>query len=99
MDPIGPAIASSLAGLNQAERQAARDARKAQTEGPRDRFRRALDEAELTVVETESEVAVRGVAANEDEEARQDHREHPPGYPREGEASDDADRPRLDLNA
>lgn len=98
MDPVGPTLASSLAGLNQAERQAARDAKKAQAEGPRDRFRRALDEAELTVVETESDGAVRGVAANSDEDAQQDHREHGAYPPAPRGATDEETPPRLDVN-
>lgn len=101
MDPIGPTIASSLAGLNQAERQNSRDAKRTEAEAARAKFRRALDEAELTVAQTESDGAVRGVASNEEEEARQDHREHK-AYGAKG-ADDDADKPadtpRLDLNA
>lgn len=98
MDPVGPALASSMAGLQQAERQAVRDARKAQPESARDRFRRALDEADLSVAETESEGAVRAVAANADEDARQDHRENSGYAPRGREPASEDAPPRIDVN-
>lgn len=96
MDPIGLPIASSVAGLNQAERSTVRD-QKRPGETARDRFARALDEAELRVTEVEAPEAPRAVKGNDQEEAHEDRQEHA-YYRPDGQARpDDTPPPRLDV--
>lgn len=97
MDPVGPSIASSVAGSASTERAAGAGAKRA-LEKPREAFKRALDEAELTVSQTEGEGAVRGVAGNEQEEARQDHRERQTYSPAGDGDEPPEQKPALDVN-
>lgn len=96
MDPIGNSIASSVAGVSQQERIASRD-RARQAGGDKDRFRRALDEAELTTTQVEAAEAVRSAKGNDSEESHEDRQqrgdfdETPPAHPA-------PPKPRLDIN-
>ncbi len=75
MSLIPTNVVQSLAGLTQAEKIEARDKRPAQTKAT---ARRATqDEYEHVAVETETAEAVRGLAGNHQEEAREDRQEHP----------------------
>ena len=94
MDPVGLPIASSLAGLNQAERTQTRDQRRP-GETARDRLARAQDEAELRVTEVEAPNAPRAVKGNDQEEAHEDRQEHA-NYAPDGHAQDQPP-PRIDL--
>ena len=68
-------LAAAVAGLANAERASIREQAKNDPK-IRDRFRRALDEAEISVQNTESAEAVRSTKGNDQEEGRQDRREH-----------------------
>lgn len=92
MDPIGPAIQSSLAGVSQAQRKAT--AEQAARERAETRPRRAGDRAEFTdaLIPTEAVEAVRPLESNDQEEAHEDRLAH--DHDRAEEASR---RRRLDL--
>lgn len=72
MDAVGPTLAASVAGLTGAERVAARDKAK-ENKRIDDRFKRSLDQAELTVTGVEEAEAVRKLKGNDQEEAHEDH--------------------------
>lgn len=98
MGQIGlPSVgATAAAGITGAERAAARDQAKADPV-TKDRFRRLLDEAELSVANTETAEAVRSSKGNDQEEGRQDRREHAaygPGMPTRDQANE---KPRIDV--
>lgn len=94
MDAMGPIIAASLAGVNQAEKIAARDAVKPD-ERPGKRFRRPGDNAELSVSHVEGVEGLRDPKGNEQEESHEDRQEHG-HYDAQGQLSHDH-KPRLDL--
>lgn len=74
--PVQPTgLAAAAAGLANAERVTAREQARA-GQGPRDRLRRAADSADLRIVDTESAEALRDAKGNDQEEGRQDRREH-----------------------
>lgn len=91
MDPVGSAIQSSLAGVSQAERKQA--AEKAQREREAERFRRALDRAELGdgPEATEEIEAIRSVKGNNQEESHEDRQQQDLSH------LNDEPRRRLDL--
>lgn len=72
MDAVGPTIAASVAGLTGAERIAAREKAK-ESKRIDDRFKRSLDQAELTVTGVEEAEAIRNAKGNDQEEAHEDH--------------------------
>lgn len=72
MDAVGHTVAASVAGLAGAERVAAREKAK-ENKRIDDRFKRSLDQAELTVTGVEETEAVRSLKANDQEEAQEDH--------------------------
>lgn len=92
MDPIGPAIQSSLAGVSGAQRKAT--AEQAARERAEARPRRAGDRAEFTdaLGPTEAVEAVRPPEGNDQEEAHEDRRAHDHDH-----AEQDARKRRLDL--
>ncbi len=72
MDPVGLPIAASVAGMTGAERIAAREKAKEEKKVD-DRFKRSLDQADLTVTPVEEAEAVRSAKGNDQEEAHEDH--------------------------
>ena len=90
MSIIGTNVTQSVAGLSQAEKIEARDKRPAQPTAAQRRARK--DEYDHVAVQTETAEAVRHLAPNDQEEAREDRHEHAQdGLP------DPAARPRLDV--
>lgn len=74
MDGIGHNLASSVAGLNQAER-AAKPAPRPE-ERPAARFRRLAETDEFTVTVVEGPEAIRDPKGNDQEETHEDRAEH-----------------------
>lgn len=72
---FGTNVTQSVAGLSQAEKIEARDKRPAPTKAAQRRVRK--DEYEHIAPETDNAEAVRGLASNDQEEAREDRQEHP----------------------
>lgn len=97
MDAVGHTVAASVAGLAGAERVAARDKAK-QEKKIDDRFKRSLDQAELTITPVEEAEAARSAKGNDQEEAHEDHQASA-HYDAERLAipPDGAPRPRLDI--
>jgi hypothetical protein len=83
MNILGPTLAQSLAGSTQAERVAAQD--KVKPEGPRSRRARGPDQLDLEAQGVEAPEAIRSAKGNDQEEGREDRREHaayqPGGHP------------------
>lgn len=74
MTIVGPTLAHSLAGSAQAERAATQD--KVRPEGARSRRARGPDQLDLEPQAVESPQAIRSAKGNDQEEAREDRREH-----------------------
>lgn len=90
---IGTNAAQSAAGVQQAEKVEARDKRA----GPRtDRRAVRPDEHDTFVRNTETAEAVRNLAGNDQEQAREDRQEHPPVPPQPG-ASGSKPVKRIDI--
>ena len=94
MSLIGSNVAQSLAGLSQAEKIEARDKRPAQPKAVERRARK--DEYDHVAVETDTAEAVRGLASNDQEEAREDRQEHPQ-YNRRGSLGGELTPRSLDI--
>ncbi|MBX3357147.1 MAG: hypothetical protein KF745_01835 [Phycisphaeraceae bacterium] len=96
MSVLGPGnsiVTQSVAGAPGAERIASRDAAR-RRQGPAE-SRRPQDEIDLEVSQTQTDSAVRNLASNDREEAREDRREHPAyGPPQQGEPP-----PNIDVQA
>lgn len=74
VNPIHSAIASSVAGTSAGEEHAVKRAKREDED--RARFRRALDNAEVSVDASQAADAVRSAKGNSQEEASEDRREH-----------------------
>ncbi|MEX2220042.1 MAG: hypothetical protein WD749_14925 [Phycisphaerales bacterium] len=94
MSLIGASAAQSLAGLSQAERAEAGAKRPAAAKAA-DPPRKA--DADHVVVKTETADAVRRLNANDQEEAREDRKEHP-AYTPQGGLAPGGPPGKLDLN-
>lgn len=92
MSIIGTSVTQSVAGLSQAERAEARQKRPERSAGAPRNVRR--DEADTVTVQAETADAVRNLAGNDQEDAREDRQEHP-GYSDSEAAADQ--RPHLDI--
>ncbi len=92
-----PPIESSLLQAAQAQQTAskARDKERAQSE----RGRRYRDLVELRVAGLETAEAIRKLPKNDSEQAESERHARPPILPRDGSGSDEADEPRVDLQA
>lgn len=91
--PIGQAMAA----MPQAERVVARPAeRRANATGKISR--KDEDRFDSPATETEAVEAMRRLSSNEQEDAHEDHREHP-AYSAKGKKAGDGNRPQLDMNA
>lgn len=91
--PIGQAIAA----LPQAERVVARPAeRRAAPTGKI--ARKDEDRFDAPATETEAAEAMRRLSSNEQEDAHEDHREHP-AYSSKGKKMNEGGTPKLDMNA
>ncbi len=96
MPIIGTNIASSVAGVANAERIAAKAVEKREAKaGPRRRAE--ADEVIVGAEATESAEAARSLKSNDQEEAREDHEEHP-AYSPQGAVKEPAP-PRIDMSA
>jgi hypothetical protein len=82
---VGTNLAQSVAGLTQAERIEAREKRPTKAAEARAR----KDEFDSAAVQTETSEALRALAGNDQEQAREDRQEHP-------QCSGQA-KPRLDV--
>ena len=91
---IGTNLAQSLAGVSQAEKLEARDKRPKEPKAANRRARK--DEYDQVTVETESADALRPLASNDQEEAREDRQEHPQ-YDPSGAKPGDTPPPKLDI--
>jgi len=98
MPIIGTNIASSVAGAANAERVAAKAIVKREA-GLRPGARRGdKDELIVGAEATERAEEVRSLKSNDQEEAREDHRQHA-AYSTKGPRQANADRPNLDMQA
>jgi hypothetical protein len=94
MPIIASGIAQSMAGAPLSERTPARAADK-----PASKKARGRDQDEL-IMDTgavDSDRAVRSAKSNEEEDAREDHQEHP-AYTAKGKVKKGGKAPRLDIN-
>jgi len=96
MDAVGPTVAASVAGIANAERVVAREKAK-ENKRIDDRFKRSLDQAELTVTGVEEAEAIRSLKANDQEEAQEDHQAALLDEAENLAPKPDAPRPRLDI--
>jgi len=96
MDPVGPPIASSVAGAHAAERNASKEARRSD-QRPAARFRRLHEQDEVTISPIEGSEALRDPKGNDQEETREDRQEH--GHSTAGAPSkrDDDQKPHIDI--
>jgi hypothetical protein len=88
MSALGPGIAQSVAGVNQAERVAARDVDRKKQEKKAGEVIRGQDQVDLDGVETLD--AVRSLKGNEQEES---------GGDRQKKAASEGPKPQLDVQA
>lgn len=96
MNPIAPHIASSVAGVHQAEKQASRESEKTDRRRPVARVvRRGDDNLDLEVTEVEEVEATRNAKGNDQEETHEDRQAHG-HYDARGALSDEPPR-RVDL--
>ncbi|MCC6659442.1 MAG: hypothetical protein IT437_01015 [Phycisphaerales bacterium] len=94
MSTIGTNVAQSIAGAGQAERIEAGERKKAERADPR-QARLRKDQHDTVTVEAETLEAVRHLAGNDQEQAREDRQEHP-SYTPSG-AARAVGRPKLDI--
>lgn len=93
---IGTSVAQSAAGAPQAERTEAADRRRAEPARARP-VKRSADEYDHPAADVDAPDAVRHLAGNDQEQAREDRREHPAYLP-DGRLRSDGVR-RLDIQA
>lgn len=94
MSTIGTSVAQSLAGAGQAERVESGDRKRTERTDPR-QARLRKDQHDTVTVEVESLEAVRHLAGNDQEQAREDRQEHA-SYTPSG-AARVLGKPRLDI--
>lgn len=93
--PAPVSAQSAIAGAQQSERAALREAEKQKPIRP---ARRAADGFEADVANVETADAVRNLAGNAEEEAHEDRREHP-GYSPSPSPNDTDRPPAIDVQA
>jgi len=97
VNPIAPHIASSLAGVHQSERQAARETEKTERRRHDSQvIKRGDDNLDLEVSEVEEAEAVRSAKGNDQEETHEDRTSHG-YYDAHGDLAEEAPAPRVDL--
>lgn len=96
MSVIGTSVAQSAAGAPHAERTEAAERRRAEPVRAR-AAKRSADEYDQPVSDVDSPDAVRHLAGNDQEQAREDRREHPAYLP-DGRLRSDGGR-QLDVQA
>jgi len=96
MSLIGPSLASSVSGSQQAERAQAKATDKAERDKRGARAAGRPEDEYEHVDQVEGSEAPRSLAGNEREEAHEDRQEQA-GYRQGANAPNDEDRPRIDV--
>ena len=96
MSAFGTTAAQSIAGTSQAERTQARETEKSEPKRRPQPRRGIRDEVDVHSEETEMVDPVRSLKDNSDEEAQDDHTEHP-HYDPDGKLRGGTKRKKLDL--
>ncbi|TVQ29816.1 MAG: hypothetical protein EA376_14795 [Phycisphaeraceae bacterium] len=94
MDPVGPPIASSVAGTHAAERNASKEAKRSDQK-PAARFRRLHELDEVAISPIEGSEALRDPKGNDQEESHEDRQEQ--GHYTAAEPRDDDHKPHIDI--
>ena len=96
MDPVGPPIASSVAGTHAAERNASKEAKRTD-QRPTARFRKLHEVDEVSISPIEGSEARRDPKGNDQEESHEDRQEHGHYTIADAERRDGDHKPHIDV--